>query len=65
MMEVMEESLAMVTALAPEIGYDPAAEIAREAHATGKTIREICTEKNVLPPDELDALLDARKQTGS
>jgi len=55
----------MVTALAPKIGYDRAAEIAREAHATGRTIRELCMAKKVLPPAELDALLDPRKQTGA
>ncbi len=54
----------MVTALVPKLGYDKAAEIAKQAYATGKTIREICTEQNILPPAELDALLDPAKQTG-
>ena len=54
----------MVTALNPRIGYDAAAAIAREAFKTGKTVRELCLEKNVLPPDELDRLLDARGMTG-
>ena len=62
--EYIERSLAMATALAPEIGYDAAAEIAKQAHAAGKTIREICLEKNILPEDKLSALLDPRKQTG-
>ena len=61
--EYAEQSLSMVTALAPTIGYDAAAEIARQAWETGKTIRQVCTEKNILPADRLDALLDARKQT--
>ena len=61
---LVEKSLAVVTALVPKIGYDAAAEIAREAHAAGKTIREVCLEKNLLPEDELNDLLDARKQTG-
>jgi fumarate hydratase class II len=60
----VEHSLAMVTALAPRLGYDAAAEIAREAVASGRTVREICRERQVLPPDELDALLDPRGQTG-
>ena len=62
--ELVERSLATVTALAPRIGYDAAAEIAKAAHAAGKTIREICLEQGVLSEDELGDLLDARKQTG-
>jgi aspartate ammonia-lyase len=53
----------MVTALAPRIGYDQAAAIAKEAVATGKTVRQICLEWQVLPREELEALLDARAQT--
>jgi fumarate hydratase class II len=62
--ELVERSLAMVTVLAPRIGYDAAAELAQEAHRTGKTVREVCLEKGVLPRKELDALLDPRSQTG-
>jgi fumarate hydratase class II len=61
--ELVELSLAMVTALVPKIGYDAAAAIAKEAVATGKTVRQLCVEKQVLPPDELAAALDARAQT--
>jgi fumarate hydratase class II len=61
----VELSLAMATALTPRIGYDAAAAIAREAAATGKTVRELCMEKNLLPADELDRLLDARRMTGA
>jgi len=60
---LIEQSLAMVTALAPAIGYDAAAEIARQAHATGKTIRQVCLERRVMPEDRLNELLDPRKQT--
>ncbi len=63
--ELIEQSLAMITVLAPQIGYDAAAEIAKAAFASGKTVREICLEQNVLPADKLDELLDARKQTGN
>ncbi len=63
--QLVEQSLAMVTALAPKIGYDAAAAIAKEAHAAGKTIRQICLEKGVLPEAELNDLLDAEKQTGN
>ncbi len=61
---LVEGSLAMVTVLAPEIGYDAAAAIAKESFATGKTVRELCLEKKVLSPDRLERLLDPRSQTG-
>ena len=60
---LVEESLAMVTALAPAIGYDRAAEIAKEAFATGRTVRELCVEQQVLPGEELERVLDAKAQT--
>jgi len=60
---LVEGSLALATALAPEIGYDAAAEIAKEAVASGRTIREVCRERAVLPPDRLDDLLDPHHQT--
>ena len=56
--ELVELSMSMVTSLAPKIGYDRAAEIAKESAKTGKTVREICEEKKVLPPDELKRALD-------
>jgi len=61
--EMIERSLAMVTALSPHIGYEAAAKIAREAYKRGKTIREIAIEKQVLPSEELDQLLDPRRMT--
>jgi fumarate hydratase class II len=56
--ELVELSMAMVTSLAPRIGYDRAAEIAKESAKTGKTIREICLAEKVLPEAELDRVLD-------
>ena len=56
--ELVELSMAMVTSLAPKIGYDRAAEIAKESAKTGRTVREICREKKVLPEAELNAALD-------
>ncbi len=56
--ESVEKSLSMVTALNPIIGYEAAAALAKEAFKTGKTIRELCLEKQVLPPDELERALD-------
>jgi fumarate hydratase, class II len=61
--QMVEQSLAMVTSLAPRIGYDRAAEIAKEAFKTGRTVRELAEEKGVLPADELARALDARAQT--
>ena len=63
--DLIEQSLAMITALAPTIGYDAAAEIAKEAHSSGRTIRDLCLERDLLPEPELTALLDPGKQTGT
>src|ERR1700757_113541 len=56
--ELIELSMARVTSLAPKIGYDRAAEIAKESARTGRTVREICLEKKVLPEAELNLALD-------
>ncbi|MEI9895394.1 MAG: lyase family protein [Chthoniobacter sp.] len=61
--ELVEYSMAMVTSLAPIIGYDKAAEIAKESAKTGKTVREICREKQILPEDELAKALDPVSMT--
>ncbi|MEM1180141.1 MAG: class II fumarate hydratase [Acidobacteriota bacterium] len=61
--EIVENSLAMCTSLAPLIGYDAAASIAKEAFKTGRTVRQIAAEREVLPADELDRALDARRMT--
>ena len=61
--EMIEKSLAMCTALAPEIGYDAAAAIAKESHKTGKTVREIALEKKVLSRDRLNQILDPMRMT--
>jgi len=59
----VEKSLSMVTSLNPYIGYEKAAEIAKEAFKTGKTIRELCREKQVLPDEQVNAALDPWKMT--
>jgi len=61
--EMIEQSLAMCTALAPEIGYDQAAAIAKESYKTGKTVREIAMEKKVLPAKRLNEILDPVRMT--
>jgi len=60
---LIEGSLAMCTSLAPVIGYDAAAGLAKDAFATGKTVREVALEKGVLPEDELTRLLDPMSMT--
>jgi len=61
--ELVEPTMAMVTSLAPLIGYDRAAEIAKESAATGKTVRQICRERRVLPEDQLIRALDPVEMT--
>jgi len=54
----IEDSLAMCTSLAPIIGYDKAAMIAKKAYKKNKTIRQIAIEDNILSKEELDKILD-------
>jgi fumarate hydratase class II len=58
----VEQSLAMCTVLAPEIGYEKAAAIAKEAYQTGRTVREVAKERSGLTGDRLDELLDPMSQ---
>jgi fumarate hydratase class II len=62
---LVEQGLMLATALAPEIGYDKAADLSKEAYKTGKTIREVARKRTDLSKEELDRLLDARKMTQS
>jgi len=61
--ELLEKSLAMVTALTPVIGYDRAAEVAREAFTSGKSIKTVILEKKLLDEKKLLTLLDPQKMT--
>lgn len=54
----VEQSLAMVTALAPVLGYDRAAQIAKRAYLQGCTVREVLVAHQVLPEKEIRRLLD-------
>ncbi len=56
--EMVERGLAICTALAPHIGYDAAADIAKEAARSGRTIREVAREKTSLSEEELNTILD-------
>jgi fumarate hydratase class II len=60
---LVEESLAMCTALAPAIGYDRAAQVAKEAYQNGRTVRQVANEQQILPAEELESLLDPRPMT--
>lgn len=59
----LERSPALVTALAPRIGYAEAAALAKEAVKTGLTVKELVTKKGVLQGRELDEVLDLRAMT--
>lgn len=54
----IEQSLALVTALVPHIGYDRAAELAKKAYNEGLTVRQVAMAEKVLPEDQINALLD-------
>ena len=59
----IEQSLAMCTALAPVIGYDQAAKIAKLAFESGRTVRQVAGEISGLPPARLNELLNPAAQT--
>jgi fumarate hydratase class II len=59
---LVEQGLMLATALAPEIGYDAAAALAKEALRSGRTIRELAREKGIAA-DRLDELLDPAAMT--
>ncbi len=59
---LVEQGLMLATALAPEIGYDAAAALAKEALKSGRTIRELAVERGIAP-DRLDELLDPAGMT--
>ena len=60
----IEQSLAMGTVLAPEIGYEKAAMLVKEAHRSNRTVREVALERSGLSPERLEQLLDPETQTG-
>ncbi len=60
---LIEQSLSMCTSLAPLIGYDQAADIAKESFKTGKTVREVARERKILNDADLDKALDPHRMT--
>ena len=61
--ELMQRSLMLVTALAPKIGYDKAAKIAKTAHANGTTLREEAVRLGYLTGAEFDRLVRPERMT--
>ncbi|MCO5176050.1 MAG: class II fumarate hydratase [Thermomicrobiales bacterium] len=61
--EMVEKGLMIGTALAPIVGYDAAAAIAKEAAKSGRTIREVAQEQTDLSDEELDRVLDPSQMT--
>jgi fumarate hydratase class II len=62
--ELMNRSLMLVTALAPEIGYDNAAAIAKHAHKTGKTLREAGLELELIDEETFDRVVKPEGMVG-
>ncbi|MDX9710808.1 MAG: lyase family protein [Trichloromonas sp.] len=60
---LVEQSLAMVTSLAPVIGYDRAAALAKQAWESGRTVREVALAERLLSEEELTRILDPRPMT--
>ena len=61
--ELAEASIAICTALAPKIGYDKAAALAKDAFKSGKSLREVAREQKVLPEKELEETLNLMSMT--
>ncbi len=61
--QLVEANIIVVTALNPHIGYDKGAEVAKEAFATGRNVRDVVLEKGFMSEEELDAVLDIKKMT--
>lgn len=59
----VENSVGIVTAFAPHIGYDKASAIAKESMREGRPIRDLILEKGIMTSDEIDKILDYRKMT--
>ena len=61
--QYVEQSVGVITALNPHLGYEVVARIAREAILTGKPVRELCLIYNVLTEEELQIILDPYEMT--
>lgn len=61
--DYVEQSVGIITALNPHLGYEAVSLIAKEAVETGKSVRELCLQYKVLTEAELDVILDAHEMT--
>jgi fumarate hydratase class II len=61
--ELVERNVIIVTALNPHIGYDNGAKVAKEALATGRSVREVVLDRGLMTEEELDAALDLKRMT--
>jgi fumarate hydratase class II len=62
--DLLHKSLMLVTALNPHIGYDKAAEVAKHAHKTRKTLKQAAAELGYVAPEEFDRLVKPSEMTG-
>jgi fumarate hydratase class II len=62
--QLVEQSLMLVTALNPHIGYDNAAKVAKKAHAEGSSLREAAVALGLLEPEEFDRLVRPAEMVG-
>ena len=62
--QLLQGSLMLVTALAPHIGYDRAAQVAKHAHEHGSTLREAALALGAVSTEQFDAWVDARRMLG-
>ena len=62
--QLLQGSLMLVTALAPHIGYDRAAQIAKQAHDHGSTLREAALALGAVSADQFDAWVDPHRMAG-
>lgn len=64
MQEYVDQSIGIVTAINPHIGYERSSEIAKEALLTGKSVKTLCVERGVLQLEELEQILNPFHMTG-
>ena len=64
MRHFVEQSIGIVTALVPVLGYEASTEIARDALASGRGVYEIVMERGLLTRDQLDRALDPQRMAG-
>ncbi len=59
----VDKDISLATALAPYIGYARASMVARRAYSEGKSVKQICLEMKIMPPNELEKILDPKRLT--